>query len=75
MSATSEILDAVCCQLCGRVMSDPVVVLTNTNPLLVQGQSYERVALEQFLANNRDSETRFGPNTALKSLIRTMNGV
>ena len=68
-------VDALRCGLTGQVMVDPVVVWTECNPRLVQGVSYERAALQRWLAAQGDRETRFSPNPALKGVIEWFDGV
>jgi hypothetical protein len=62
---------ALRCGLTGQPMTDPVIVWTSSHPRSVRvGVSYERLALEQWLRERGDCETRYGPNTALKELGR-----
>ena len=68
-------IDALRCGLTGQIMVDPVVVCTECNPKLVQGVSYEREALQTWLAAQGDGETRFSPNPALKGVIGWFNDV
>jgi len=67
-------VDTLRCGLSGCVMTDPVIVWTHGNPKLRRGASYERTVLETWLRESGDQETRFGPNTALRTLIRVYSG-
>ena len=56
------------CCLSNAVMRDPVIILS-TNTELTSGLSYERTALERWLAERGDHSTRYCPNTALKAML------
>ena len=57
------------CSLCGDYMSDPVIVCTKNPPApLIEGISYERSALESWVASNNHT-VQFVPNVMLKKLI------
>ena len=49
---------------------NPVIVHTDVNPGLVLGESYELSVLEKWLTEKNDDKTKYGPNTALKAMIR-----
>lgn len=61
--------NALSCGLCKRVMTDPVIVITDSNPLLRKGKSYQRDVLEKWLVDNNDTETRFAENQNLLGLV------
>lgn len=64
-------IDALRCGLTGQITGQ----ITECNPKLVQGVSYEREALQKWLAAQGDGETRFSPNPALKGVIGWFNDV
>ena len=72
MQGTHIDTNAFRCGLRGKVMSDPVIVVTVSNEQLTCGQSYERSVLETFLGQLGDSETRFVPNPYLKALLHAV---
>jgi hypothetical protein len=68
-SKMDALADALRCGLTGQIMEDPVIVCTKVNPRLVMGMSYERAALERWLRERGDDKTKYGTNTALRSII------
>jgi hypothetical protein len=61
--------NALRCGLSKQVMTDPVVVITDSNSSLQRGRSYERDVLEKWLAENGDDQTRYQGNPNLVQLI------
>ena len=60
--------DALRCGLCGKIMSDPVIVVFSDSIDLEAGNSYERVALEQWKSDHAESKLRFVANPSLKAM-------
>ena len=69
------LVDAFRCKLSGEIMANPVIVHTSVNSDLVCGESYESAVLECWLLDKCDTETRFGPNNALKAMINAYRRV
>ena len=61
--------DSMRCSLSGKIMSDPVIIVKQTNNTLLLGCSFERNAVEKWMNENRDMETRFVSNPSLKETI------
>lgn len=60
--------DALRCKLCGKIMTEPVVVISTDSNEIMVGESFERVALEVWKKDN-GSSLRYGPNPALKAML------
>lgn len=56
------------CPLSKRVFTEPVIVHRTTSTDLQVGFTYDKLALEQFLASSGDEGTEFHPNTAMRGI-------
>ena len=64
-----SIASAIRCGLSGKIMNDPVIIVNQSNDTLELGCSFERSAVEEWMRENGDVQTRFVSNPSLKELI------
>ena len=60
--------DALRCGLSGKLMSDPVIVVSTDSADLHVGSSYERAELEQWKAGHGEAKLRFVDNPSLRAM-------
>jgi hypothetical protein len=70
--STQHVAEQCCrCGLTGEIMRDPVIVITENDPCLVCGASYEREDLAKYIeTEGKDrAHTLYVQNTILKRLL------
>ena len=60
--------DALRCDLSGKLMTDPAIVVFSDSVEIEVGNSYERAALEQWKQDRAESQLRFVSNPSLKAM-------